>query len=107
MALVGLPVLASKQIVINGNLIGIQTKAENFVGHHEIALRRIAFGPALIHQASPPGLSLHPYPELVLGHYDTAADMQSGEVLFRHQLVGAGDGDAQRLCHQLCAEKQR
>ena len=54
MALVGVAVLAPKQVGVDRNFFGVQVETEDFVGHFEIALVGIAFGPALVHQFTPP-----------------------------------------------------
>ena len=54
MTLVGVAVLTPEQVGVDRNFFGVQIKTEDLVGHFEIALVGIAFGPALEHQFSPP-----------------------------------------------------
>lgn len=48
-----------------------------------------------------------PFDEFFLRYDNAAAHTQSGEARFVHQLINAGDRNAQHLCHQFRVEEQR
>ena len=52
-------------------------------------------------------LRLYPLAEFFFRDDNAAAHTQGGEARFVHQFVGAGDGNAQHLCHHFRVEEQR
>ena len=60
MTLIGHAILAAEKKIIDRDLVGAEAEAENLVGHKVVMLDRVAFRPALEHQASPPVCSSTP-----------------------------------------------
>ena len=52
-------------------------------------------------------LPVHPLDELVSGYHQAASNLQSGEILLVHQLIGRGLRYPQKIGHHTRIQKQR
>ena len=68
-----------------------------------LAMLALISGPALAEEVGRVGVDWTGNDIIV----DAVADPQSGEAIFVHELIGAGDGHAQHLRHRVRVEEQR